>query len=321
MIEQFEIQPLPEFDICIYHRNCRDGFGAAYAVWCHYGNETEYLPLDYHDPVPDLTDKRVLVVDFSWKRPVIEKLSNQVKYMVILDHHESAQRELADLPPVESFKVNPEHKIAARFDMNKSGCRLAWEYLSTEELPKLLAYIEDHDLFRHQLPHSLTIKAGIGTLDFNFEEWCRAIEDLDRYSSIVDSSLYQDGEVILKYKQKQIEHLVNTCTHLTNLAVLRENMDGLVPIINGLVPIINAPMTMSTELGHKMLEKYPDALFALIYQLFENGQKVRLSLRSDNKRMPVNTICEVYGGGGHRNAAGAVISLETFNKIFRYGAL
>lgn len=40
-------------DLCIYHGNCDDGFGAAWAIWKRWGNEVAYIPGVYGKPLPD----------------------------------------------------------------------------------------------------------------------------------------------------------------------------------------------------------------------------------------------------------------------------
>ncbi len=33
--------------LVIYHANCADGFGAAFAAWLKFGDEAEYVPFKY----------------------------------------------------------------------------------------------------------------------------------------------------------------------------------------------------------------------------------------------------------------------------------
>ena len=97
--------------LCIFHKSCADGFGAALAVKVYFdqlGKECEFLPAHYNDPVPDVTGKNVIIVDFSYSREVLLKMEKQADTIVVLDHHVTAQKELEGL----SF---------CHFDMNKSG--------------------------------------------------------------------------------------------------------------------------------------------------------------------------------------------------------
>lgn len=38
----------------LYHANCRDGFGAKFAAWKKFGEQAEYLPVQYGKPPPQL---------------------------------------------------------------------------------------------------------------------------------------------------------------------------------------------------------------------------------------------------------------------------
>jgi len=46
------MEPLKEI-VIIYHADCPDGFGAAYAAWKKFGDKASYLPCYMPAPVPD----------------------------------------------------------------------------------------------------------------------------------------------------------------------------------------------------------------------------------------------------------------------------
>ena len=63
--------------ICIYHKGCTDGFGAAWAVWRNAelaGINMEFHAGVYQNPPPDCTDRDVIIVDFSYKRPTMNQI-------------------------------------------------------------------------------------------------------------------------------------------------------------------------------------------------------------------------------------------------------
>ena len=66
--------------ICIYHGNCADGFGAAWAVRKALG-DIEFHPGVYQQPPPDVTGKDVVMVDFSYKRPVLLEMATKARAM------------------------------------------------------------------------------------------------------------------------------------------------------------------------------------------------------------------------------------------------
>lgn len=52
--------------ICIYHKNCADGFGAAWAVRKKFGSAVKMIPASYQSTPPDVTGETVYIVkDFE----------------------------------------------------------------------------------------------------------------------------------------------------------------------------------------------------------------------------------------------------------------
>jgi hypothetical protein len=56
--------------LCIYHGNCADGFGGAWVFKRYAPIEFEFYAGDYKKAPPDVTDRHVYLVDFSYKRPL-----------------------------------------------------------------------------------------------------------------------------------------------------------------------------------------------------------------------------------------------------------
>ena len=72
------------------------------------------------------------------------------------------------------------------------------------------------------------------------------------------------------------------------------------------VPVANLPYTLTSDAGHKLAAGKP---FAACYWDTPKGRV--FSLRSTDEGMDVSEIAKLYGGGGHRNAAGFTVSFET----------
>ena len=99
--------------LVLYHAECADGFGAAWAIWKRFP-EVRFLPVKHGEPHPkDLRGERVVIVDFSYARPVLEEIAKEATSLLVLDHHITAEQALAGLP-------------FAYFDQNRSGAVLAW---------------------------------------------------------------------------------------------------------------------------------------------------------------------------------------------------
>jgi hypothetical protein len=64
--------------IVIYHKNCVDGFSAAWVF--HNAQDKmeqtfEFYAANYGDPIPDVEDRHVYLVDFSFKKDAAGLLS------------------------------------------------------------------------------------------------------------------------------------------------------------------------------------------------------------------------------------------------------
>ena len=156
-------------DICIYHGGCDDGFGAAWAVWKRWP-DVQFIPGVYGKEPPDVKGKNVLMVDFSYKRPVIEAMAKAAYSLTILDHHKTAQADLQDLEAWAAMEgIGASVKVI--FDMEQSGATITWQYITgtnrqDDPCPKTCG--ASHSVTRHgsSLPPCASIqwnsKHGIG---------------------------------------------------------------------------------------------------------------------------------------------------------------
>ena len=155
----------------VYHHPCADGCTAALAAWLKFGDAATYHPTNYSGPKPEIPDgAHVYFVDFSWPRADLLALASRVEKLVILDHHQTAAAALQGFPD-------------AIFDMNKSGCRLAWEYFHPgKRMPDMFALVEDRDLWRFNLPHTKAFGAYLRMQPCTIPAYCAAMRDMETYS-------------------------------------------------------------------------------------------------------------------------------------------
>ena len=267
--------------ICIYHANCADGFTSAWVVRKALGESVQFYPGVYQDMPPDVTGKDVLLVDFSYKRPVLEAMRGQAASVIVLDHHKTAEADLRDLPGVLSV-----------FDMNRSGARITWDYFfPTQEPPAMLRHIEDRDLWRFALRKTREIQASVFSYPYEFSAWDFLMEQADL------NQLAVEGEAIERKHFKDIRELVNVVTR-------RMKIGGYV------VPVANLPYTLTSDAGHLLAKGEP---FAGCYWDTPEGRV--FSLRSTDEGVDVSEIAKQYGGGGHRNASGFRLSFADAAKL------
>lgn len=261
--------------VCIYHSNCADGFGAAWAVWKALGNKAYYHAGVYQSPPPDVINKQVILVDFSYKRSVMEWVIAQAKSVLILDHHKTA---IEDLEGLEGMNSN--------FSLEKSGAMLAWEHFHpSKEPPQLIKHIQDRDLWKFELEGTREIQAAVFSYPYTFAAW-------EKLMTMDISQLRQEGEAIERKHFKDIDELLKVTTRRMNIAGYN-------------VPVANLPYIHSSDAGHKLGEKEP---FAACYMDNPDGRV--FSLRSRPDGVDVSEIAKQFGGGGHKNAAGFKVTFE-----------
>jgi hypothetical protein len=139
--------------LCIYHGGCDDGFAAAWCVRKALG-DVEFYPGVYQENPPSYEGRDVIFVDFSYKRPVLDVMAKFAKSILILDHHKTAQEDLADLrkPFGPGWRRHLENvyqdtcegisgTMYALFDMERSGAALAWDFFVGGERPDFIEYV------------------------------------------------------------------------------------------------------------------------------------------------------------------------------------
>lgn len=294
--------------IVIYHGNCADGFSAAWVFW----HVQKIIPMtfDFHagvygeDP-PDVSDRDVYLVDFSYPRQVVKDMIQigGASHVTVIDHHKTAMENLAGLDvelaedaaiakmeldgvPLEEY----QDKLELIFDMERSGATMAWDYWSEVweanhlNRPTLLGHVEDRDLWRFKLPLTREIQAAVFSYEYTFENWDRLMLETN---TLV---LAEGGAAIERKHHKDIAELVKVCQRMMNIG----GYD---------VPVASLPYTLTSDAGHLMAKLHMDGKsFAACY--WDTADHRIFSLRSVEGGMDVSAVAKIYGGGGHKHAAG-----------------
>ncbi len=259
--------------LCIYHGGCDDGFAAAWAVRRALGEDrVEFHAGVYQVEPPDVGGREVLLVDFSYKRPVLERMIAVADTLTVLDHHRTAEADLAGLN-------NSRPGVKVIFDMERSGAGLAWDYFHPgKPRPELIDLVEDRDLWRFHRPQTKAFSAALRSYPQDFETWDRLADSVPQ--------LVLEGVAIQRFYEQKIAE--------AKKFVFRLKIRGHD------VPVCNAPYFMASDLAGELAAGEP---FAATY--FATADSVSFSLRS---RAPdgidVSEIAQTFGGGGHKHAAG-----------------
>lgn len=275
--------------LVIYHANCPDGFTAAWVARKALGPDCEFVSANYGEEPPDVAGRRVYILDFSYKRPAMRRILSSAQSVVVLDHHKTAEVELAGIH--DEFCLRPDlitnspgsDLPVVHFDMNKSGCRLTWEHFHGQKpAPWIVGYVEDRDLWRWSLDSSREINAAIGSYPRTFDQW-------DRFGLFDYAHAYGwlrgEGAAILRCQGQLVDDICKSA-RVVNLG------DGDVLAANTSV--------LFGDVAGKLAVGRP---YGVAWFQRRDGM-IQWSLRSESGGLDVSEVASRFGGGGHRNAAG-----------------
>jgi oligoribonuclease NrnB/cAMP/cGMP phosphodiesterase (DHH superfamily) len=245
-------------------------------------DSVEFYEGIHQQPPPVVDGRDVVLVDFSYKRSVLEKMLETASSIIILDHHVSAEQDLSDM--LSSGQID------GLFDMNKSGAMLAWQWFNPDQkAPVLIRHIQDRDLWSFKLDGTREICSALSSYPSDFAIW----DELMSRDESELTVLRREGEAIERKLQKDIEQLIASGVRRMTIAGYN-------------VPVLNAPAAYVSDAGHMMSVGEP---FAACYWDHANGRS--FSLRSDRQdkvnSINVAEVAKLYGGGGHKNAAGFTV--------------
>ena len=293
----------------LYHDNCMDGLAASAIALEALGVDTVLMPVNYQEPfptMPDNVDYEVYIVDFSYPTPTLQtvRAENHCKKLVVIDHHATAQKELMYL----QRNVNAQYLIEIIFDETKSGAVLTWQYFhgKVAKIPQILRYVQDRDLWKWELPYSREISAYLrADLGETQQEWTRYLSDT--FFDQIFTTMKVQGEAILRFTRKQVESIASK-------AILGKIVSPLLSYA-----VVNVGVTQTnvfiSEVGEAICKKFPEADCSLTYfdlltspfSLKKCGSRI-FSLRSIGN-YDVGKTAKYLGGGGHKNAAGFILSM------------
>lgn len=279
-------QLLPdEIDYVIYHSPCSDGTGSGLVAWKYLSNkfperQVTYKPMSIGAlPPDDIHGKNVLICDYSYKKDVLLDLLTKVNKLLIIDHHKSAEKDLAE--------IETNYKI---FNMSHSGAVLTWQYFYPQEkIPLLISYIEDRDIWKKALPGSDDFFAAISILPHEFEIYNKYLEDDSLVMDLINHTGKSYGELNKYYANNSADYAVPKFSRIRNKFYI--------------VGYVNTSV-LKSDIGNIIFSKLPLIDFSVVYSINDKADSTSFSLRSTEKHVDVSKLASKCGGGGHRNASG-----------------
>ena len=286
--------------LIIYHKNCMDGFGAAWVAYKYHRNCQPFFIAGDAGKIDAVINQlkninlseydEVISFDLSWTEESLNNLVELCPNVKVFDHH------------ISCAKTSVVH-----FDNTISGVMLAWNYYYPGVVPpKTLLYIQERDLWSYNLPYSkeinsaLHIKLPIG--DFN--AWTEFIDNEEvkleeaRHLGIeLEQARLEKIKQIYSHKTIQTHGKYKVCVIETNERNLRSDLAAYA-------------YSQKDENGNWVCD------YVLMWVLSDTNE-YWVSLRSNNKRVDSPDVSEIAqsfapNGGGHKHASGFSVSGNLF---------
>lgn len=283
----------------VYHRIDCDGL-CSYAVIRTYlepifpGREIVAIPYNHGDPVPCLDEySNVYMADVSFPPEEMKKFvisNNPATVLVWIDHHRTAID--------DSVKYGYD-SIYGRRREGVGACELCWEYLyNGEDAPKFVKYVSAYDVFdkerfdweKEVLPFQYGLRTFVG---LDREAFLKA------YREGPFKELLRNGASVLRYVRQNGARASKSYGFEATLAGTVRCL-CLLTAEFGTIPVEETAREMGCDV--------------VINANRLDSKRWKISCFAVNGDAPIDLgryLKDTYGGGGHQNAAGAIIPLET----------
>lgn len=296
-----EIQTIMEpqcetlFDICIYHEGCPDGECSKFLYkkfLSKYPNHScEFIGMKAGGFINmNYTDKKVLLLDVSFRRNKAIKVAKVAKRITILDHHKSVQEDLVNLP----FNVD------LNFDILRSGCQITWDYFfgCEADRPYYVDLVGDRDFWKFKLPHTKAFHAYMSVNDMYNEKGFKEIDGLmlnsvhwENFNGI--DQIMKEGEIYLKVINSEVKKIASKhikCTRTRDGKTYK-------------VYLVGSPEHLVSEVAAELYQD-PECDIVMVLQWSISDDTYKISLRTNKDEIDVSEIASALGGGGHAKASG-----------------
>lgn len=276
--------------LVIYHANCTDGMAAVWVFKKAYGDTMEYHPGVYQMAVPDIVDRDVYMMDFSYPRHIMIDICKFARSVTVLDHHKTAIEDLAGLElDYPSFDMS-------HCDLDASGAYIAWRYVTQDcgvdlgLCPPFLLHVQDRDLWRFKLPGTKAIIKGANTERMSHPQ-------MDYFMSLSPDDLKTveaAGELLLSHERSMMESILSGCLREFHFKSLDGEVDRKLAVVNCFGGFFS-------DLGELFYTAHKEP----IVMYYDTATHRVFGLRSqDPTGEDVGAIAKAFGGGGHKHAAG-----------------
>ena len=305
--------------VCIYHSIDLDGWMSAAIAkhWWnmeikHQGDTLDFIGYNYGQPIPDLSEyDKVIMCDISFPKEEMIKLWDKlgVENMIWIDHHISAIKDIQDTKWL--WEGSQDTKFAA--------CELTWKYFfPNETMPEIVRLLGRYDCFGHKRTDEeqkvLEFQYGARQCISNYEEAYRYLRQSLTIPIEIIKQIHDSGKSIYQYLCTEAKQTYKNGFEIKLFEpqeIISDN--GSHDSIYRKFIAINKERFNPINFG---IDYHKDGYDGVASFCYDGVAKVwRFSLYNDNGLVDCSLIAKQFGGGGHKGAAGFVLTPNQFNNL------
>jgi len=313
--------------LCIYHSRDLDGWSSAAIVKLAMRNNvsaiidldkgtTEIAPpeedqnqgtlyfkgYDYGQSIPDTSEyDRVIMCDISFPKEDMLKINEQLGVNFIwIDHH---QRQIDMINPYLEEHGLPMDGLITEPGELRAACELTWEYFFPDDaMPELIRLLGRYDCFGHRGTEEeqtvLQFQYGARGAMVNYEDvYSILIMPAELQDTFIWETLEQ-GKGIYRYLCAEAKATYAKAFPLKFINPALTTEDVFIPKFLA----VNQERFNPINLG---IDYHADGYDGFACFWYNDGKWI-FSLYNHNGKIDCAEICAMFGGGGHKGAAGFV---------------
>jgi oligoribonuclease NrnB/cAMP/cGMP phosphodiesterase (DHH superfamily) len=302
---------------CVYHVIDLDGWMSAAIVkyWFELNHSSDedtidYIGHNYNQKTPDLSQyDKVIICDITLPKDDMLELANRLGINLIwIDHHQPVIDTVN--PYIMDNAISPIEGLITEEGELKSACELTWEYFfPNEEAPEIVTMIGAYDSFRHKGTEDekevMEYQYAYRNAITNVEQAYYYLQCYLQNDKAVTDAIPLDGAAIYDW----------VCTEAQQ--IYKQGFPIILPVGEGLDDIkcvcINRERFNPANFG---IDYTKDDYQAAVCFHRANG-KWNFSIYTEDEDISCSLVANIFGGGGHRGAAGFMID-DIENFLHRY---
>lgn len=206
--------------------------------------------------------------------------------LIWIDHHETVVNDHPEIPGLRRIGVG--------------ACELCWEYFfpKTVELDPIIKYLSTYDVWnKNRLNWEEVLWVQLGAINKYGNDPNPLLEDIKSgRSKEILNELMTEGHRLDDYQKSKYKSQADQfCGYIEDFYSYR-------------VLVLNTPSFSSQAFWSLWNPEHFDIMMPWCYS--PKMKKFRISMYTEKEEIDVSVLCQKFGGGGHKGAAGCQLSIN-----------